>query len=270
MELLILNIGITACLLLIYVTLVFFVAQILKDNSVMDIFYGPAFFVTSLTFVLLSDTSSLLSTIIIVCIGLWSARLSIRIFRKNFGNPEDARYAAWREEWMRKGRWYFMIRSYLQINLLQGLVILIVLLPFIIAASNPDVLSVPLVITGLIVFLFGFAYETIADYQLDSFIARKKAGTESAKLMTTGLFKYSRRPNYFGETLIWWGQAIMVLPLIFGFVAILSPLLITYVVTKVTGPMLENNFLKRYPEEYKKYMETTSYFIPDFSNQKKS
>lgn len=262
MELLILNIGITACLLLIYVTLVFFIAQILKDNSIMDIFYGPAFFITSLSFVLLSNTNSLLSSIIIGCIGLWAARLSIRIFRKNFGNPEDERYAAWRTEWMKKGRWYFLIRSYLQINLLQGLVILIVLLPFIISVSDLSSFSPLFTFLGLTVFVFGLAYESIADYQLDKFIQRKKAGTEEATLMTKGLFKYSRRPNYFGETLVWWGQAIMVLPLMFGFLAILSPLLITYVVTKVTGPMLENNFLKRYPEEYKKYMETTSYFVP--------
>jgi steroid 5-alpha reductase family enzyme len=262
MDILIVNIGIVACLLLIYVTSVFIFAQILKDNSVMDILYGPAFLFTSYLYLTLTETAATLPIILVICIALWATRLSTRIFLKNFGNPEDARYAAWRSEWMQKGKLYFLFRSYLQINLLQGAVILVVLLPFIIAVSSPHILSAPFVLVGTIVFLFGFAYETIADFQLDQFIARKKAGTETAKLMTSGLFKYSRRPNYFGETLIWWGQAIMVLSLPFGFLALLSPLLITYVVTKVTGPMLEQLFLKRYPEEYKAYMQSTSYFFP--------
>jgi len=85
--------------------------------------------------------------------------------------------------------------------------------------------------------------------------------------MTRGLFSLSRRPNYFGETLIWWGLAIMVLPLPLGWIAISSPLLITYIVTKVTGPMLEDSFLEKYPEKYQHYMDTTSYFIPWFKKK---
>lgn len=264
MELLILNLGIVACLLLFYVTAVFLLAQILKDNSIMDIFYGPAFLFASFFFIILTENNDLLPAIITTCIALWACRLSVRIFKKNFGNPEDARYAAWREAWIQKGRVYFLLRSYLQINLLQGLVILIVLLPFIISVSNPGTLVEGFVYVGVVVFLFGLLYETIADLQLDAFIKRKKAGTESATLMTKGLFTFSRRPNYFGETLIWWGQAVMVLPFAFGWVAILSPLLITYVVTKITGPMLEKLFLERYPDEYKEYIRTTSYFFPWF------
>jgi steroid 5-alpha reductase family enzyme len=105
-------------------------------------------------------------------------------------------------------------------------------------------------------------YETVADLQLDRFIMRKQAGLEAAPLMTKGLFMYSRRPNYFGESLVWWGQAIMVLPLPFGMLGILSPLVITYVVVKVTGPMLERIFLEKYPAEYQAYMRTTNYFLP--------
>ena len=119
-------------------------------------------------------------------------------------------------------------------------------------------------LVGFVVFCFGLAYETIADIQLDQFIAGKQAGTEPATLMTRGLFSLSRRPNYFGETLIWWGLAIMVLPLPFGYLALISPLVITYIVTKITGPMLEKGFLERYPDEYQTYMDTTSYFIPWF------
>jgi steroid 5-alpha reductase family enzyme len=117
-------------------------------------------------------------------------------------------------------------------------------------------------LVGVCVFLFGITFESLADYQLDQFLARKRAGTEPTVLMTTGLFRYARRPNYFGETMIWWGLSIIVLPLPFGYLTLVSPLLITYIVTKVTGPMLEKIFLDKYPSEYREYMRTTNYFIP--------
>lgn len=261
-ELLATNTGIVACLLFLYSVLIFFVARTLHDNSVMDIAYGPAFFISTLGALLLTQTYALLPAVVVACIGIWALRLGGRIFKKNRGKPEDARYAKWRTQWMAKGRAYFLVRSYLQVNLLQVLIILFVALPAIIALSYPAAYTIEFLVAGLLVFLTGLVYETIADWQLDRFIARKKAGTEDADLMTTGLFKYSRRPNYFGETLIWWGLALMVLPLPFGYLALISPLLITYIVTKVTGPMLEDAFLEKYPEQYQHYIDTTSYFIP--------
>jgi len=233
----------------------------------MDIAYGPAFFTSTIGTAYITGTTTLLPAIIIGCIGAWSIRLSSRIFRKNLGKPEDTRYAKWRDQWMQKGRAYFLIRSYLQVNLLQIVIIFAVAAPAIFALTYPTMYNQWFVLVGFLVFCFGLAYETIADLQLDQFIAGKKAGTEDATLMTRGLFSLSRRPNYFGETLVWWGLAIMVLPLPFGWLAIISPLLITYIVTKVTGPMLEDSFLEKYPEQYQHYIDTTSYFIPWFKKQ---
>jgi steroid 5-alpha reductase family enzyme len=153
------------------------------------------------------------------------------------------------------------------VNLLQIIIIFAVSAPAIFALAYPTMYNQWFVLAGFVVFCVGLAYETIADLQLDRFIAGKKAGTEQATLMTRGLFRLSRRPNYFGETLIWWGLAIMVLPLPLGWIAIISPLLITYIVTKVTGPMLENAFLERYPEQYQHYIDTTSYFVPWFKKK---
>jgi len=261
-QILLINSGIVGSLLLLYSIIVFLIARARHDNSVMDIAYGPAFFISTLGAAYLTGTSGLLLTAVIGGIGIWSLRLSTRIFKKNAGKLEDARYAKWRAEWMKKGRTYFLIRSYLQVNLLQVVIILFVASPAIIALSYPTEYSNIFLLVGSLVFLFGLLYETIADWQLDRFIANKKAGTEEADLMTQGLFKYSRRPNYFGETLIWWGLALMVLPLPFGYLALVSPLLITYIVTKVTGPMLEMSFLEKYPKKYQQYIATTSYFIP--------
>lgn len=254
--------AIVGLILLFYSALAFIATRVLRDNGFMDVMYGPAFFVSSGGALYITDNFGFLPVVIVGCIALWSTRLSIRIFRKNFGQPEDARYAAWRKKWLEKGRLYFWLRSYLQVNLLQCLIIGIVAAPAIIAISFPDENHPVWLTIGFAVFLFGLAYETIADWQLDQFITRKKLGRESSTLMQKGLFKYSRRPNYFGETMVWWGLAIMVLPLPFGYLAVISPLFITYIVTCVTGPILEDAFLKRYPEEYREYMDTTNYFLP--------
>ncbi len=234
----------------------------------MDIAYGPTFLISGIASALLLTSYSWLTLLILSLIALWSLRLGIRIFRKNYGQKEDARYAAWRTLWSTRGQVYFIVRSYLQINLLQGIIILVVASPLIISLTQLSVsttlypllvYSIPL---GVLIFITGLVIETVADWQLDRFIAGKRTGTETATLMTQGLFRYSRRPNYFGESLIWWGLAIIVLPLPYGYLALLSPLLITFIVTRVTGPMLEQIFLEKYPVEYAAYMATTSYFIP--------
>lgn len=252
--------------LLIVVTVVFLLAQYKDDNSIMDIVYGPIFTVTAALTLWLTDSASTLSFLLIGLVGLWSARLGIRIWRKNHGQPEDVRYATWREEWKKRGDWYFILRSYSQINLLQGSIIFFVSTPLILSiafgSAVPLGLHSWLVWLGIAVYAGGLTFEAVADYQLDRFIARKKAGSEPAILMKKGLFRYSRRPNYFGETLVWWGIALCASVLPFGYLAFISPLLITFIVTKVTGPMLENVFLKRNPEEYRQYMKETNYFIP--------
>jgi steroid 5-alpha reductase family enzyme len=252
--------------LLIVVTGVFLLAQWKSDNSIMDIVYGPIFTVSGLVTIWLTGVYTPLTLLIVSLIGIWSVRLGIRIWRKNHGQPEDARYAAWRTLWRQQGDWYFVLRSYIQINLLQGFIIILVSLPLIlsIAYSSVETISTLSWLTwlGLLIYICGLSFESIADYQLDQFIARKKAGTEPATLLKKGLFRYSRRPNYFGETLIWWGLAVMVLPLPLGYLGLISPLVITFIVTRVTGPMLEKIFLERNGDEYRQYMRETSYFIP--------
>ncbi len=259
--------GVYSLVLLILATTVFLAASLKQDNSIMDIVYGPLFLVATSATILLLNLFHPLAYIVLGLVALWSLRLGVRIYRKNHGAPEDARYAKWRTEWQEKGQLYFLVRSYLQVNILQAIVILVVSLPIILTLSYDgewfdELLLILSTILGAIVFLVGLVIESLADYQLDRFIARKKAGTETATIMKTGLFRYSRRPNYFGESLIWWGIAIIALPLPFGWLALLSPLTITYIVTRVTGPMLEKIFLERYPAEYTAYMKETSYFIP--------
>ncbi len=249
-------------LTLMITSTIFLVAMALRNNSIMDIAYGPVFLIATTGTILLTDQYALATAVAASLVALWSARLSLRILHKNFGKPEDPRYAAWREAWQQKGTVYFILRSYLQVFVLQGLVIVGVSTPLILLITYADMISWPWLVAGSMVWLVGLTIETTADWQLDAFIARKKAGTESANLMTTGLFRYSRRPNYFGESLIWWGFAVMALTVPYGWLGLVGPILITYIVTKVTGPMLERIFEEKYPDDFAAYKAQTSYFIP--------
>ncbi len=256
------NIGIYLSIIIILSSILFLVMQAKKDNSLIDIAYGPLFAIGAFMTLLLTGTFALLPLVITVAMTLWALRLSVRIAKKNWGKGEDIRYKNWRTEWMKRGEVYFILRSFLQINVLQGVLITIIATPFIISTSTHQS-HLLFIILGGIIFFSGLAIETVADMQIDKFKTKKLQHPDTTpNILTTGLFAYSRRPNYFGETLIWWGLAVMVLPLPFGWIALISPLTITYIVTVITGPMLEKIFLTHYGDEYREYMRKTSYFIP--------
>ncbi len=263
------TLGVFAGTVLTLATTIFLIAQVRQDNSIMDICYGPVFAIATWVTLCATETYTNAAYVVATLVTIWALRLGMRIGIKNWGKPEDARYAAWREKWLLKGTLYFLLRSYVQINLLQGIIIVAVSTPMILVISAGDSYVVStFMYAGIAIWFLGLLLESVADRQLDQFIARKKASTESATLMTRGLFHYSRRPNYFGESLIWWGLAVIALPALYGYLALISPLLITFILTKVTGPMLEDIFLKKYPEEYRAYMERTSYFVPWWPKEK--
>lgn len=243
--------------ILVSVLFVFLVAIPLKDNSIIDIAYGLIFVATALaSFFLFSDHGPVSSLVTLLSI-LWGVRLSSRIFLKNLGKGEDARYAAWREAWKKKGSGYFLLRSLFQVYLLQGLVIWLVSLPVILVNATHGMAWDLFVTVGLVVWSIGFLLEALADWQLDRFLRRPE---NRGRIMTEGLFRYSRRPNYFGESLIWWGMAIIAFSEASNWIAFVSPLVITYIVVAVTGPITEALFEAN--DAYAEYKRRTSYFFP--------
>ena len=116
-----------------YTTVLFFIAQTKKDNSIIDIGYGLGFIFTAITLMLAQYNRGTLSSYTIclfILILIWGLRLASRIYLKNKGKDEDFRYQTWRKEWGKKGVIYYYARAYLQIFILQGFIISIVLLPF--------------------------------------------------------------------------------------------------------------------------------------------
>ena len=242
--------------LLIYMSGLFVVSLITKNNGVADIGYGVAFMIVIAATFLQAPTSNDYLLILIALPFIWALRLASRIYQKNKGKPEDFRYKAWREEWGNSFVW----RSYLQIYMLQGLVVFIVALPVTLVLIYPaTVINGSLFYIGVSLWVIGFYFEAMGDFQLDRFI---KNPANKGKIMTSGLWKYSRHPNYFGESTMWFGIAIISLSLSsIPFVAIVSPLLITFLLLKVSGvPMLEKHFAGN--PDWEEYKKKTSVFIP--------
>ncbi len=246
-----------ALALLAYMTLLYVVALIKGDNSIADIGYGVGFLVVAYaSLFVVGKNSNLLHTIVIGLVTIWGGRLSLRIYMKNKGKPEDFRYAKWRSEW----RW-FRLRSYAQIFLLQGIIIYIIALPLIFVASSASTLNL-LGVAGIALWLIGFLFEAIGDYQLDRFL---KNSLSHGKLMTSGLWSYTRHPNYFGESTMWWGIFLITLSTATApwWIAIVSPLLITFLLLKVSGiPMLEARMSQH--ADWGAYAKRTRAFLPWF------
>lgn len=243
-----------ALVLWLYMSLLFITSIVRRNNGIADIGYGIGVIVVIGGAI--SEHPPATSALALCVLPLvWGTRLALRIFRKNYGKPEDFRYKAWRDAW---GAW-FVLRSYFQIYMLQGLVIFLVALPILLTIVAPRAPIVWLVGTGLALWFFGFFFEAVGDYQLDRFL-KDPAG--KGHIMTEGLWRYSRHPNYFGESLMWWGIAIAssglsAYPLL-GFV---SPILITYLLLYVSGvPMLEKRWADN--PEWEAYKARTSVFIP--------
>ncbi len=258
-------------LLISYILLFLFSLRI-RDNSIVDVFWGGGFVIIAL----LSFSQSVMHVpqiIITWLVVLWGVRIVLHIgLRKLKEWKEDARYAAWREVW--GSGWYFYIRSFLQIYMLQMILMIIIATPIYIV--NQNIIFFPfdsypissdigdgLAIYLLIIFvwgslsLFGLIFESIADRQLREFIQTKKSG----EIFVNGLYRYSRHPNYFGESVFWLGISLISLP--FSYYGMVSFLSITILLVFVSGvPLQEARYAGR--ANWEEYKARTSIFVPWF------
>lgn len=236
-----------------YVSVWFVISLLIKRNDIADIAWGLGF-VGVVIFLFITQAQTLQSTIVYILTIIWGIRLAIHIGVRSKGKPEDFRYKKWRDEWGK----YFVLRSYLQVYLLQGFFMWIISLPIIVVSMAQNQVISPFILSGSIVWLIGFAFESIGDYQLMLFIKHKQ---NKSDIMQTGLWKYTRHPNYFGEVLVWWGIFIMVLPLEYGIWTIISPITISFLLLYVSGiPMLEAKYKDH--QAFQDYKKRTSAFFP--------
>ena len=243
----------TAIVIFLYMVIIFFIARLKKDNSIVDIFWGPGFIVVAVFSLFQGEPIDLHKIILNLLVLIWGLRLSIYIYLRNKGKGEDFRYKAWRETWK-----FFTLRSFFQIFMLQGLFMLIITLPIYYVNFSPVVNFSMIDIIGIILFIVGFFFEAVGDFQMSMF---KNQPENKGKLMTAGLWSITRHPNYFGEALIWWGISCFALDYSHGWKTLLSPVILTLLLRFVSGvPMLEKKYEGR--ADWESYKKKTTAFVP--------
>jgi len=255
--------ALAACGVLVAATMTawFVVALIRKDNSVADIAWGLGFVLVTATTFFFLRTSFFLPVLVSSLVAAWGLRLSFHIFRRNRNKGEDPRYAEWRRKWGRSFLW----RSYLQVFLLQGLFLLVISSPVILVNTYrwelpPGPQGSFIWLAGALLWCVGFFFEAVGDAQLARF---KKDPANKGRIMDRGLWRYTRHPNYFGESLMWWGLFLIALEFPYGWTTIVSPVLITFLLVKVSGvPLLEKRYRGR--PDFEAYARRTSAFVPWF------
>ena len=247
----------SSLLVFIYMTTFFFTAIILRDNSIVDIGWGIGFILIAVLNLLLSESRTAVQITAVVLITIWGLRLAVHIFIRNLGKGEDFRYAKWRKDWGSS----FYLRSFLQVFMLQGIIMLFISYPVILLNSYPVHGFGIFTIAGIVLWSLGFIFEAVGDYQLLKFT--KNIKKRPGEFITTGLWKYTRHPNYFGEALLWWGIFLIAVPVLYGWTAVFSPLLINFLLLKVSGvPMLEKKYADN--PDYQEYAKRTNMFFPRF------
>ncbi|WP_411827174.1 DUF1295 domain-containing protein [Luteolibacter sp. AS25] len=228
----------------------------IKNFSPVDAFWAICIGLTSLFFLLLESPNPKQLTAAIL-IGAWSARLGYHLTRRiaKHHPDEDSRYVKLREVWQGKEKPMFLL-----FFLGQAVSVFLLALPFHLISADPDPTFDPLSIIGALVTLTGLVGETIADRQMSAF---KSADPDPKSVCNNGLWKYSRHPNYFFESVIWCGFFLFALGSPWGWSTIYAPAVITFLLLKVTGiPPTEASAVKRKGEAYREYQRTTSPFIP--------
>jgi len=225
----------------------------LRDVSIVDSVWSLFFLVGAITYAASTPTSGARVTVTLALVAIWALRLSIYLTWRNWGEPEDRRY----QEMRAKNEPGFAVKSLYIIFGLQALLAWIISLPLYATTTGSwsigmlDYLGIALVIVGI-------AFETTADLQL----ARFRAQPDNAgRVLDTGLWRYSRHPNYFGDFCVWWGFYLIAISA-GGWWTIFSPLLMSVLLMRVSGvTLLEKDIGERRPE-YADYIARTNAFFP--------
>lgn len=246
------------------VTVVWLISLIMRDASIIDIFWGFGFAVVGAVCLWLAAPPNTYLWLMGVMPIIWGLRLTAYLAKRNLGHGEDGRYVAMRKRsGLAETRW--RLRALLSIFWGQGLLILIVSAPVWIAFANGQETAIGvLAIMGALMWLAGVLFEAIGDAQLASFLKRNAdydGPYEDKPVLDTGLWAWTRHPNYFGNALLWWGIFIAACQAPWGWTSFFGPLIMTVLLLRVSGRDLLERKLKKRPA-YRDYVERTSSFIP--------
>jgi steroid 5-alpha reductase family enzyme len=240
-------------------TVLWIISLILKNSSIVDIFWGLGFVITNWVYFALSPEGFLgRKWLIGVLVTVWGLRLSLYILWRNWGKGEDFRYQKLRRD--AGGSWWW--QSFFKVFLFQGVLMWLISTPLLF----PHFLATPARLTfidflGVVLWGIGFFFEALGDWQLSRF---KGQPSNKGKLLTTGVWRYTRHPNYFGDAAQWWGYYLIAAATGLGVYSIFSPILMTFLLLRVTGVALLEKSLKEVKPGYEAYVQNTNAFIPWF------
>lgn len=229
------------------------VSVAIRNVAFVDSLWSVFFLIAALTFALNAGLPSARGMLVTVLVAAWALRLSIYITARNWGKPEDYRYQTIRAN----NEPGFAFKSLYIVFGLQGLLAWIIALPLLPAIMVPGSIGV-LEIAALGLWIVGFSFESIGDLQLARF---KRDASNQGRVLDSGLWRYTRHPNYFGDFCMWWAFYLFAVAA-GGWWTILSPLLMSFLLLKVSGvAMLERTISERRPE-YASYVHRTNAFFP--------
>lgn len=255
--------GIGLGVILSFMTAIWLASVRLRDASIVDIFWGPGFAVAAMVYAFFADGYAGRQALVLSLVTVWGLRLGFHIFRRNWGHGEDPRYRVWREQ---AGASFWWV-SFFRVYLVQGLLLWAISAPLLAAqVSGPDRFTA-LDVVGGAAWGFGFLFEAVGDLQLARF---KRDPANKGRVMRAGLWAYTRHPNYFGDATLWWGYFIIASATPNGYWTFFGPLLMTFLLVRVSGVSLLERRQKETKPEYIDYIETTSAFVPWFPRRRSS
>lgn len=244
-----------ALLIISAIQVVFFVlAAGFKTDKFTDLSYGLTFVVTALILFATRADQGMVQTITVLLITIWGLRLATYLFIRILKTKRDERFDKIRSDTIKFAKFWF----------LQAISIFIILLPALVILNTQKTVNLSLMLIGLSIWSVGFIIESVADQQKFAF---KNKTENKDRWISTGLWKYSRHPNYFGEILVWWGIFVIALSYLENwlYLTIAGPLFITFLLLFVTGiPTLEKKYEEKYRNDpdFQKYKSKTSLLVP--------
>jgi steroid 5-alpha reductase family enzyme len=237
-------------------TLVWIISVRKGDASIADVCWGPGFVTLAWLYCGLSPALTERSWLAASLISVWGIRLALHIFRRRKDQGEDPRYRAMRAAHGPAFWW----RSLFTVFWLQGAIVWFVALPLLAAIhAGPAAVLAPLDGLGVVLFVVGFAFEAVGDHQLERF---RRDPANRGKVLDSGLWHYTRHPNYFGDATMWWGVYAMAAATPGGWLTVLSPSAMTLLLLRVSGVTLLEDHLKGSKPGYLSYIARTPGFFP--------
>lgn len=239
-------------------TILWVISVFIKNVSIVDPFWSIGFLLVGIFYFLKTDGLESRKYILLILLIIWSVRLSVYLGKRNWGEGEDFRYQQFRKDYGEHRYWWL---SFFQVFLLQGVLLWLISAPLLAAQYFMPNSSLNMMdYVAIIIWIIGFIFEAGGDYQLARF---KSNSINKGRVLQTGLWRYTRHPNYFGDALIWWAYGLFSLAA-GSYIPLLSSLLMTLLIIKISGvAMLERTLSKTKPQ-YIEYIEKTSAFFPWF------